>query len=106
MCGIPPKTIEAIIRVESSYCTQMRHPVSSARGAMQVLIGNMNVFDLHDARSCEVSIISGTKLLCNLKSRFPRSYVARWYIGPNGDVRGEKTMLYLSKINMRNKYFN
>lgn len=102
ICNIPPANIEAIIRVESSYCLQTVSKKSSARGCMQLLSINRNVFDTLDH---ERSIYAGTRYLCKLKSRFPRSYMLRYYIGPSGDITVPEVKEYKRRLNLPNKYF-
>jgi hypothetical protein len=102
ICNIEPAKIESVIRVESNYCRQIKNKRSSAMGCMQVLKVNRNVLETAAMRNEYNSMVIGTNYLCKLKASFPRSYMIRYHIGPNGDINSERATLYKNKLN--NKY--
>ena len=106
ICDISPAKIEAHIRVESNYCKYKLNKKSSAKGCMQLLKVNRNVFDTIDMRDDYKSILAGTKYLCKLKASFPRTYNIRYFIGPNGKIKSNEAISYKEKLNTKlNKYY-
>ena len=104
VCGIPPANIESIVRVESNYCKYTVSKSSTSVGCMQLIKANRNPADDHS--NPIVSMLRGVDYLCNLKSRFPKTYMIRYHVGPNGDINSDAAKEYKRRLNLENKYFN
>lgn len=108
ICSIKPADIESHIRVESNYCKYVSNKSSSARGCLQVLKGNLNVFQLYDMRNKIRSIQIGVDYMCRLKKSFPNTWRGRYFVG-NGKLEGvllEQYNTYVNKLDHKyNKYF-
>lgn len=103
ICGIHPADIEAVVRVESNYCKYTVSKSSTAEGCFQLLKVNRSPSDDHT--NVYISALRGVEYLCKLKKSYPKSYLVRYHVGPNGDINSKKALIYKSKLNINNNQF-
>ncbi len=99
MCAFNVDTFRALVFVESSNCRLMTNSKSTARGCGQILKATAKEYSLDYGKLLGkgYSLWATAKVLCDLKRRFPKSYLCAYHLGPKGHKTGDCSE-YLMKI--------